>query len=220
MSRLLYYNYNYILSKLAGHIGKYSSSVNGNRAVYWFLISPTSCFCEPNAEMPHFVNIFLSLTQNLHSLNPTLQISHVWDLFSFPKCSQKPFQVYFENEPICQASLDLIHRPDPRNRPVAIAINKYLNQSIDCLTLIYTLNSLYFTPIYGPSNLSYNSPHSNIYTIMDENLDWLYDYLLQFLKSPGWRVPILDFIDQHCYIFEDSNENKLVYTEIHNVTST
>lgn len=54
--------------------------------------------------------------------------------------------------------------------------------------------------------------------IMEANLDWLYDYLLQFLKSPGWRVPILDFIDQHCHIFEDSNENKLVYTEVHNVS--
>ena len=56
--------------------------------------------------------------------------------------------------------------------------------------------------------------------IMDQNLDWLYDYLLQFLKSPGWRIPILNFIDKYCYQFEDSNENKLVYTEIHNVIIT
>ena len=55
---------------------------------------------------------------------------------------------------------------------------------------------------------------------MDYNNDWLYDYLLQFLKSAGWKVPILEFIDQYCYQFEDSNENKLVYTEIHNVIFT
>jgi len=53
---------------------------------------------------------------------------------------------------------------------------------------------------------------------MADNLEWLYDYLLQFLKSPGWRVPILNFIDQFCYQFEDSAENKLVYTEIHAVS--
>jgi hypothetical protein len=55
---------------------------------------------------------------------------------------------------------------------------------------------------------------------MDKDLEWLYDYLFQFLKSPGWKVPILDFIDDNCEIFEESEENKLAYTTIYEVYHT
>jgi len=47
--------------------------------------------------------------------------------------------------------------------------------------------------------------------------DWLYEYILQFLKSPGWKVPILSFIDERCVVFDSEEENKFSYTEIHNV---
>ena len=46
-------------------------------------------------------------------------------------------------------------------------------------------------------------------------LEWLYDYIVQFLKSPGWRTPIMLFIEQHCYLFIDDDENRLEYTIIH-----
>ena len=55
---------------------------------------------------------------------------------------------------------------------------------------------------------------------MNTELEWIYEYLFQFLKSPGWKVPILDFIDDYCEQFEDQEENKLVYTEIHEVNLT
>ncbi len=51
-------------------------------------------------------------------------------------------------------------------------------------------------------------------------LEWLYDYILQFLRSPGWRVPILSFIDEYCIVFDTEDENKFIYTEIHLVIST
>lgn len=54
----------------------------------------------------------------------------------------------------------------------------------------------------------------------DSSIEWLYDYIVQFLKSPGWRIPILSFIDEHCIIFDNEDENKFVYTEIHNVIIT
>jgi hypothetical protein len=51
----------------------------------------------------------------------------------------------------------------------------------------------------------------------DTPSDWLYDYTLQFLSSPGWKIPIFSFIDAKCYAFDDEDENKLEYTVIHNV---
>lgn len=52
---------------------------------------------------------------------------------------------------------------------------------------------------------------------MSERIDWLYDYMLKFLQSPGWRSPIMSFIEQHCSKFSNEEENKLVYSEIHAV---
>ncbi|OMJ74096.1 hypothetical protein SteCoe_27043 [Stentor coeruleus] len=46
-------------------------------------------------------------------------------------------------------------------------------------------------------------------------IDWLYDYTLQFLASPGWKIPIMSFIDEKCYAFDGEEENKLEYTTIH-----
>ena len=47
--------------------------------------------------------------------------------------------------------------------------------------------------------------------------EWIYEYIFQFLKSPGWKIPILDFIDDYCEQFEDKEENKLIHTEVHEV---
>ncbi|CAK0797161.1 unnamed protein product, partial [Prorocentrum cordatum] len=44
----------------------------------------------------------------------------------------------------------------------------------------------------------------------------LSDYLIAILRSPTWIVPISKFIDDHCAIFEDVEENKLEYTSVHN----
>lgn len=45
---------------------------------------------------------------------------------------------------------------------------------------------------------------------------WLYEYLLQYLTSPLWKVPIYEFLDENCIVFDDDEENKFSYTEIHN----
>jgi hypothetical protein len=52
---------------------------------------------------------------------------------------------------------------------------------------------------------------------MTENSDWLYEYMVKFMQSPGWRNPILAFIDQYCCLFEDQEENKFMYTDLHTV---
>jgi hypothetical protein len=32
-----------------------------------------------------------------------------------------------------------------------------------------------------------------------------------------WKNPIVEFIDEHCLVFDNEEENKLEYTDIHNV---
>jgi uncharacterized UPF0160 family protein len=50
----------------------------------------------------------------------------------------------------------------------------------------------------------------------DEELDWLHDYIIQFLKSPSFKIPLVTFIDENCVVFDDEEENKINYTEVHN----
>eukprot|EP00928_Gymnodinium_smaydae_P099700 TRINITY_DN9587_c0_g1_i2.p1 TRINITY_DN9587_c0_g1~~TRINITY_DN9587_c0_g1_i2.p1 ORF type:complete len:654 (-),score=123.67 TRINITY_DN9587_c0_g1_i2:235-2151(-) len=49
-----------------------------------------------------------------------------------------------------------------------------------------------------------------------EELEWLSDYLVSVLKSPSWALPLANFVDERCFIFEESEENKFEYTACHN----
>lgn len=49
----------------------------------------------------------------------------------------------------------------------------------------------------------------------DLDRDWIFDSVINFVKSPLWKVPITSFINEHCVIFDDEDENKLEYTDIH-----
>ena len=37
---------------------------------------------------------------------------------------------------------------------------------------------------------------------------WVYDFIKQYLISPIWKNPLLDYIEENCFIFEDTEENK------------
>jgi hypothetical protein len=37
-----------------------------------------------------------------------------------------------------------------------------------------------------------------------------------YLSSPTWKNPIINFIDENCIVFEDAEENSLEYTNVHN----
>ena len=41
------------------------------------------------------------------------------------------------------------------------------------------------------------------------------DIIAEYLQSPVWKNPIIEFIDDNCVIFEDAEENRLEYTDIH-----
>ncbi|XP_059504495.1 cilia- and flagella-associated protein 36 isoform X3 [Stegostoma tigrinum] len=45
--------------------------------------------------------------------------------------------------------------------------------------------------------------------------EWMVEGIAGFLSSSCWTVPITDFIEQNCAVFDDEEENKLSYTEIH-----
>jgi hypothetical protein len=47
--------------------------------------------------------------------------------------------------------------------------------------------------------------------------DWIFDSIIEFLQSPLWSTPVLDFIDENCAQFVAEDENKFSYTEIHKV---
>lgn len=32
-----------------------------------------------------------------------------------------------------------------------------------------------------------------------------------------WKIPIYDFLDENCIVFDDEEENKFSYTDIHKV---
>lgn len=48
----------------------------------------------------------------------------------------------------------------------------------------------------------------------DEN-DWIFDYVMNVFRSPAWEVPIMCFIDTNCAVFDAEDENKFVYSELH-----
>ena len=45
--------------------------------------------------------------------------------------------------------------------------------------------------------------------------DWFFDIIINFLRSPRWKTPVMSFIDHYCNVFDDEEENKLEYTTIH-----
>lgn len=51
---------------------------------------------------------------------------------------------------------------------------------------------------------------------MSENdFDWIFDFVLQFIESDKFDASVMDFIDEKCEAFDCDEENKLIYTEIH-----
>ena len=39
--------------------------------------------------------------------------------------------------------------------------------------------------------------------------------IVGFLKSPEWSVPVMEYIDKNCVVFDTEDENKFEYTTIH-----
>lgn len=48
-----------------------------------------------------------------------------------------------------------------------------------------------------------------------EDYDWIFDFVLQFMESEKFDATVMNFVDEHCFVFDDDEENKFVYTDIH-----
>ncbi|NXX22202.1 CFA36 protein, partial [Podargus strigoides] len=47
------------------------------------------------------------------------------------------------------------------------------------------------------------------------DVEWVVDTIAGFLQGPAWSIPILEFMEQNCEVFDDEEESKLSYTEIY-----
>ncbi|NXX78603.1 CFA36 protein, partial [Urocolius indicus] len=47
------------------------------------------------------------------------------------------------------------------------------------------------------------------------DVGWVVDTIAGFLRGPAWSIPILEFMEQKCEVFDDEEESKLSYTEIY-----
>ena len=48
-----------------------------------------------------------------------------------------------------------------------------------------------------------------------KNCDWIVDCVSSILVSPRWEAEVLSFIDENCIIFDNEEENKLQFTNVH-----
>eukprot|EP00930_Biecheleria_cincta_P012742 TRINITY_DN1170_c0_g1_i1.p1 TRINITY_DN1170_c0_g1~~TRINITY_DN1170_c0_g1_i1.p1 ORF type:complete len:695 (-),score=183.84 TRINITY_DN1170_c0_g1_i1:40-2091(-) len=51
-------------------------------------------------------------------------------------------------------------------------------------------------------------------------MEWLSDYIESIFKSPTWVIPIAQFVDERCVVFDSADENKLEYTVCHDEFKT
>ncbi|XP_051936172.1 cilia- and flagella-associated protein 36 [Hippocampus zosterae] len=49
----------------------------------------------------------------------------------------------------------------------------------------------------------------------EDDSEWVVESIVGYLGSPEWVIPVTDFMEHKCTVFDDEDENKLVYTEIH-----
>ncbi|XP_075720617.1 cilia- and flagella-associated protein 36 isoform X3 [Rhinoderma darwinii] len=51
---------------------------------------------------------------------------------------------------------------------------------------------------------------------MADDVEWVLESVLAYLSCPAWTAPVCGFIEHKCSVFDDEEENKLSYTDIHN----
>lgn len=49
----------------------------------------------------------------------------------------------------------------------------------------------------------------------EDDSEWVVESIVGYLGSPEWVIPVTDFMENKCTVFDDEDENKLTYTEIH-----
>lgn len=47
------------------------------------------------------------------------------------------------------------------------------------------------------------------------DMEWLLDCMVEYLKGPLWTTEVCNHIDEYCIFFSDEEENCLEYTQYH-----
>lgn len=48
----------------------------------------------------------------------------------------------------------------------------------------------------------------------EDDLSWVFDSLVDFLRGPMWNLPIINFIEQKSMIFEPDGDNQKAYKKV------
>lgn len=67
----------------------------------------------------------------------------------------------------------------------------------------------------GSGPRSRGAPPGGMAAEEEDEVEWVVESIAGFLRGPDWSIPILDFVEQKCEVFDDEEESKLTYTEIH-----
>lgn len=49
----------------------------------------------------------------------------------------------------------------------------------------------------------------------EDEVEWVVESIVGFLRGLDWFIFILDFVEQKCEVFDDEEESKLIYIEIY-----
>ncbi len=47
------------------------------------------------------------------------------------------------------------------------------------------------------------------------DVDWKMEAVMQYLKSPAYTYPVMNFIDENCAVFDQEDESKHEFNDIH-----
>ncbi|KAG8000249.1 Inactive phospholipase D5, partial [Nibea albiflora] len=56
---------------------------------------------------------------------------------------------------------------------------------------------------------------TQLLNMAEDDSEWVVESIVGYLGSPEWVIPVTDFMENRCTVFDDEDENKLSYTEIH-----
>lgn len=53
-------------------------------------------------------------------------------------------------------------------------------------------------------------------TEAENDMEWILEIMTEYLQSPLWKNDIVSFVEENCCVFENTEENRLDYTDVHN----
>jgi hypothetical protein len=80
---------------------------------------------------------------------------------------------------------------------------------------LLSLNSFDFVQTQVTLPLIDSAENCKIVMPRNDEYDWVFDFVLQFLESDKFDASVMNFLDEKCDVFDDEEENKFIYSTIH-----